>query len=110
MLVVLKATNPNDELDVGQTEFDVMGLAEGLKSGRIEVDVTNRGEFLDALADQVVTLAGVAHCANMALPEAVRRVNESNWSKYVDGKPVFNKQGKIAKGPDYEPPNLAGLY
>lgn len=33
-------------------------------------------------------------------------VDRSNWSKFVDGKPVFNEQGKIAKPESYSPPNL----
>ena len=86
-------------------------LAEKLKSGgiRVAVSVAERNEFLDSLADQVVTAAGVAHCAGMDMTEACKRVNASNWSKFVDGQPVFNESGKIAKGPDYAPPDLRGL-
>jgi len=28
------------------------------------------------------------------------------WSKFIDGHPVFDANGKIAKGKDYTPPNL----
>ena len=31
-------------------------------------------------------------------------------SKFVDGQPVFDENGKIAKGPYYKPVDLTGLY
>lgn len=34
-------------------------------------------------------------------------VNRSNWSKFVDGKPVFDENGKIKKGDGYTPPDLS---
>ncbi len=68
-------------------------------------------EFLDSLADQIVTSVGVGHCAGMKTAEAVTAVNRSNYSKFdKNGYPIFNDSGKIAKGPDYAPPNLEGLY
>jgi predicted HAD superfamily Cof-like phosphohydrolase len=86
-------------------------LADGLKRGHVTAEITDRKEFLDACADQVVTSLGVAHTAGMDGAEAVRRVNLSNWSKFdVDGQPIFNENGKIAKGPRYAPPDLTGLY
>lgn len=84
-------------------------LSSALKAGNIKVLVDNRTEFLDSLSDQVVTAVGVAHCAGMNMTEACKRVNASNWSKFVDGQPVFNEAGKIKKGPDYVPPDLRGL-
>lgn len=86
-------------------------LARSLKSGALTASVSGveRIDFLDSLADQVVTAVGVAHCAGMNMTEACKRVNASNWSKFVDGQPVFNEAGKISKGPDYAPPDLRGL-
>ena len=82
-----------------------------LKSGEGTLFIRDRKDFLDAAADQIVTNVGVTHCAHMKGPEALRRVNSSNWSKFdVDGKPIFNEQGKIAKGPRYEAPDLTGLW
>lgn len=72
--------------------------------------IADRREFLDSLADQVVTAVGVGHCANMNIVEACERVDESNWSKFVNGLPVFNTQGKITKPATYKPPNLDGLF
>jgi len=66
----------------------------------------NRKELLDALCDQIVTAVGVAHMFGLDISGALNEVNRSNFSKFVDGKPLFNEQGKIIKGPKYTPPNL----
>lgn len=63
-------------------------------------------ELLDSLCDQVVTATGVGHRLGMDIQGALNNVIESNWSKFEDGKPVFNEQGKIAKGKDYFAPDL----
>jgi predicted HAD superfamily Cof-like phosphohydrolase len=90
---------------------DVNLMAKRLKAGAVEANIEFRKDFLDSLADQIVTATGAGHCAGMQITEAVRRVNSSNWSKYdTNGKPIFDANGKIVKGPDYEPPNLEGLY
>ncbi len=78
-------------------------LAERLKITEIEdlVLVPNREKFLDALCDQIVTATGVGHMLGMNLPMALEEVNASNYSKFVNGEPVFNENLKIMKGPDY---------
>jgi hypothetical protein len=38
--------------------------------------------------------------------DGLAEVNDSNYSKFEYGKPVFNKQGKISKGKYYKPPQL----
>lgn len=63
-------------------------------------------ELLDALCDQVVTALGVGYMMGFDMVGALREVNASNYSKFENGKPVFNEQGKIAKGKDYFKPNL----
>lgn len=86
-------------------------LANMLKSGEGRAKITDRKEFLDSVADQVVTGIGAAHCAHMDGRTAVVRVNRSNWSKFDDdGQPIRDANGKIAKGPNYTSPDLEGLY
>tara|TARA_R100001594_G_scaffold56817_1_gene90728 strand:+ start:1988 stop:2137 length:150 start_codon:yes stop_codon:yes gene_type:complete len=44
------------------------------------------------------------------LDEALYRVHESNMSKLDEyGKPIFREDGKVLKGPKYQPPNLEDL-
>ena len=66
----------------------------------------DKTELLDALCDQIVTAVGVAHMFGMNIEGALTEVNRSNWSKFVNEAPVFAENGKIAKGPDYTPPDL----
>lgn len=85
-------------------------LADRIKSGEYEVTIGNRKEALDAICDQIVTAVGVAHCAGMRIEDALVEVDRSNWSKFVDGKPVRDARGKVAKGQYYSKPNLKGLF
>ena len=73
----------------------------------LSMDEVDRHELLDALADQIVTAVGVAHMFGMDIVGALNEVNRSNFSKFVDGKPIFNEHGKIMKGSNYTKPDLA---
>lgn len=86
---------------------DLADVANGYKK-RHEVngEDVDRIELLDALCDQIVTAVGVAHMFNMDIEGALAEVTRSNYSKFVDGKPVFDANGKIAKPPSYSKPNL----
>lgn len=57
--------------------------------------------FLDSLCDQIVTATGTAYMHTMDIMGAMVEVNNSNFSKFVNGQPIFNENGKIIKGPDY---------
>lgn len=81
-------------------------LAELLKNGKLTVKVSNPVELLDSVCDQNVTGTGVAHMLGMDIDGALNEVNSSNWSKFVDGKPIFDDNGKIKKGPNYKEPEL----
>ena len=72
-----------------------------------ELSADARVELLDALCDQIVTAVGVAYMMGMDIEGALAEVNRSNWSKFKGGVPVFNEQGKIAKGAEYTPPELS---
>ena len=44
------------------------------------------------------------------LDEAMHRVHESNMYKLdQDGKPIYREDGKVLKGPNYQPPDLSDL-
>lgn len=107
---MLQVVDINHQDTLVRARASLSFLAQALKEGRARAVVTDRKEFLDACADQVVTAVGVGYRARMDVAEAVDRVNVSNWSKYVDGQPVFNEHGKISKGPNYQAPDLEGLY
>lgn len=81
-------------------------LSESLKANEGFIEINDSLEFLDSLNDQVVTAVGTAKFAGYDFLGSIKEVNDSNYSKFVDGKAIFNEQGKIAKGPDYFKPNL----
>lgn len=64
---------------------------------------------LKELADLVYVCFQYAAAAGWELDEALDRVHESNLSKLVEGKPLKNEDGKVLKGPNYQPPILEDL-
>lgn len=63
-------------------------------------------QMLDALCDQIVTATSVAHSMGFNIVGAIKEVNASNWSKFEDGKPLYDANGKVIKGKHYFKPNL----
>lgn len=63
-------------------------------------------QMLDDIVDEIVTRVGIAHNMGFDILGALGEVNRSNFSKFENGKPVFDGNGKITKGEDYTPPNL----
>jgi predicted HAD superfamily Cof-like phosphohydrolase len=101
----------DDEEVWQEVRSQIYVLSKLLKLGELKVRVDNRNEFLDSIADQVVTGIGAAYCAGMKAADACDRVNTSNWSKFDhNGQPIRDANGKITKGPNYQPPVLDGLY
>lgn len=75
--------------------------AEALKSGRQEVAVGNPEAFEDSLLDQLVTGTGLLKMRGADVAESVARVDVANFTKFVDGKPVYKEGGKVGKGPNF---------
>lgn len=76
------------------------------KRGIENMDGKAKAAVLDALCDQIVTAVGVGYMLGFDITAALAEVNASNWSKFQDGRPVFDGSGKIAKGVGYFKPNL----
>lgn len=111
MLHCLRSEDGFTENQLTQLRMFAGRLSERLKRGDGKLWIEDREGFLDAAADQVVTAVGVAVTAGMKAAEAIDRVNSSNWSKFdVNGNPIKDANGKIAKGPDYKKPDLKGLF
>ena len=65
---------------------------------------------LKELADLVYVCFQYAANQDWDLEEALFRVHKSNLSKLgLDGKPIRRSDGKVLKGPNYEPPYLDDL-
>ena len=109
---MLEQMTPQDEA-TGDALRDalvaVTHLATHMKSnaGCVTVEPDNRVELIDSVADQLVTGIGIGHVLAMDPIGALNEVNRSNYSKFVDGQPIFNENMKVQKGPDYTKPDLA---
>ena len=65
---------------------------------------------LKELADLVYVCFQYAENMEWDLEEALNRVHKSNMSKLgLDGKPIRRADGKVLKGPNYQPPELTDL-
>ena len=65
---------------------------------------------LKELADLVYVCFQYAENMEWDLEEALDRVHKSNMSKLgLDGKPIRRADGKVLKGPNYQPPTLTDL-
>ena len=65
-------------------------------------------EVADALTDILYVTYGAGHAFGINLDKCFEEVQKSNMSKLgKDGKPIYNKFGKVMKGPDYFKPDLS---
>ena len=65
-------------------------------------------EVADALTDILYVTYGAGHAFGIDLDKCFQEVQNSNMSKLdVNGKPIYNEQGKVMKGPNYFKPNLS---
>ena len=70
----------------------------------------NATDCLKELADLVYVCYQYAENLGWDLDEALNRVHQSNMSKLDNnGNPIFREDGKVLKGPNYQPPNLKDL-
>ena len=74
--------------------------------------IKNEGyeQELKELADLVYVCYQYAENMGWDLDETMDRVHKSNMSKLgLDGRPIRRNDGKVLKGPNYQPPNLKDL-
>ena len=65
-------------------------------------------EVADALTDILYVTYGAGHAFGIDLDNCFDEVQKSNMSKLgSDGKPIYNENGKVMKGPEYFKPDLS---
>ena len=95
----LGTTKIND-LRVSLIEEELTELKEAMKNNDLV-------EVADALTDILYVTYGAGHAFGINLDECFNEVQNSNMSKLgEDGKPIYNENGKVMKGPKYFKPNL----
>ena len=82
-------------------------IEEELSELREAIDKKDIKEVADALTDILYVTYGAGHAFGIDLDKCFDEVQRSNMSKLDDnGKPIFNENGKVLKGPNYFKPNL----
>ena len=82
-------------------------IEEELEELKEAINRKDLKETIDALTDILYVTYGAGHAFGVDLDKCFQEVQNSNMSKLDDaGKPIFNENGKVMKGPNYFKPNL----
>ena len=82
-------------------------IEEELKEFKEAILKKDLKEVADALTDILYVTYGAGHAFGINLDDCFNEVQKSNMSKLGDdGKPIYNQDGKVMKGPKYFKPNL----
>ena len=83
-------------------------IKEELDEFKQALDKNDLLEVADALTDILYVTYGAGHAFGINLDACFEEVQNSNMSKLGhDGKPIYNDQGKVMKGPNYFTPDLS---
>tara|TARA_Y100000996_G_C22232327_1_gene524157 strand:- start:126 stop:494 length:369 start_codon:yes stop_codon:yes gene_type:complete len=82
-------------------------IQEELSELKLAMQQRNIAEIADALTDILYVTYGAGHAYGINLDKCFEEVQKSNMSKLGNnGKPIYNENGKVMKGPNYFKPNL----
>ena len=83
-------------------------IKEELDEFKQALDNNDLLEVADALTDILYVTYGAGHAFGINLDACFEEVQNSNMSTLgSDGKPIYNDQGKVMKGPNYFKPDLS---
>ena len=98
-----KAQFPNEKITSLRHDL----IKEELDELKEAMDNNDIKEVADALTDILYVTYGAGHAFGINLDKCFEEVQNSNMSKLgSDGKPIYNENGKVMKGPNYFKPNL----
>ena len=98
-----KASFPSNKI----TSLRYNLIREELEELKVALDNKDIKEVADALTDILYVTYGAGHAFGINLDKCFEEVQNSNMSKLgSDGKPIYNENGKVMKGPNYFKPNL----
>jgi predicted HAD superfamily Cof-like phosphohydrolase len=99
-----KASFPNDKIISLRLDL----IREELSELEEAIEKKDIKEVADALTDILYVTYGAGHAFGVNLDKCFAEVQNSNMSKLgLDGKPIYNENGKVMKGPDYFKPDLS---
>lgn len=98
-----QADFPNQKIQ--DLRYDL--IKEELAELKVALQEKNLKEVADALTDILYVTYGAGHAFGIDLDKCFEEVQSSNMSKLDDnGKPIYDRNGKVMKGPNYFRPNL----
>ena len=98
-----KAKFPNDKIVKLRSEL----IKEEFEELNQAINDNDIKEVADALTDILYVTYGAGHAFGIDLDKCFNEVQQSNMSKLgSDGKPIYNENGKVMKGPNYFKPDL----
>ena len=101
--VKVKASFSSDKIN--KLRIDL--IEEELEELKEAINKKDLQEAVDALTDILYVTYGAGHAFGVNLDKCFEEVQNSNMSKLGDnGKPIFNENGKVMKGPNYFKPDL----
>ena len=99
-----KAEFPNKKIVSLRYEL----IREELDEFKAAIDNNDLKEVADALTDILYVTYGAGHAFGINLDMCFKEVQNSNMSKLdIKGKPIYNENGKVMKGPNYFKPDLS---
>ena len=102
-IVKTKPEFPDDK--TMKLRFDL--IQEELNELEEAMKTKNLKEIADALTDILYVTYGAGCAYGIDLDKCFKEVQRANMSKLgEDGKPIYNENGKVMKGPNYLKPNL----
>ena len=103
-IVRTKPQFPDDktmQLRLNLIKEELSELEEAMKTKNLK-------EVADALTDILYVTYGAGYAYGIDLDQCFKEVQRANMSKLgEDGKPIYNDQGKVMKGPNYTKPDLS---
>ena len=101
--IKVKAGFPNQNISSLRYEL----IKEELGELKEAIENKDLKEVADALTDILYVTYGAGHAFGINLDNCFEEVQNSNMSKLdSNGRPIYNDNGKVMKGPNYFKPNL----
>ena len=101
--IKLKASFPEKKI----IKLRIALIKEELNELEDAIEIKDITEVADALTDILYVTYGAGLAFGIDLDKCFEEVQKSNMSKLdSNGKPIYNEDGKVIKGPKYFKPNL----
>lgn len=90
-----------------RTELRINLIEEELEEAKYELRNGTITNIAKELADLLYVVYGTAVEFGIPMDEVFAEVHASNMTKLgPDGRPMYREDGKVLKGPNYQPPDL----